>query len=64
MSQKTLGESLVDIGKEIHMEILTAPDPMSVDWTNIKDLFVKLLQQFGPLLTTLIIGWLTPKTKE
>jgi hypothetical protein len=64
MAAKTIGEALTEIGQELKETILMAPDPTAVDWTNIKKLFAALLQQFGPLLLSLLVGWLTPSPTE
>jgi hypothetical protein len=61
---KSLGESVIEIGNEIHDSILTASDPTKIDWTNIRTLLALFFDKFGPIIIPLLITWLTPKKPE
>jgi hypothetical protein len=62
MPTPTLGEGLIRLGAALQTDVLLAPDPTAIDWTNVKAIISELLKQFGPFLISLFIGMLQPKT--
>jgi hypothetical protein len=60
----SIGQSACAIGTQILSDVLEEPQPEKINWDNVRVLIASFLKTFGPIITPLVIGWLTPKVTE
>jgi hypothetical protein len=57
---QTIIEQYDEMVAELRVQLFSAAEPSSVDWTKVKGLLGQFLAAFGPIIMQLLVSWLIP----